>query len=277
MQKENFNKNTHNMQFQSKLSMDEEVEDLDKYQINKLLQDSEDFDYDSEEDSRPVVNFFNELHLKKDLKSVDIVFLVDCTASMNSIFKGVKKFIRKLVWDAHKSLYQYLLEKVDPIKVGLVMYRDHINNGQGNFNEISPVDVVDLNSDLINFKSVVMKMKAEGGGDEAEAVLDGIDAVINQISWRSDSIKFLYHLLDAPPHGKDFNKNIEDNYPDGCPCYLDHVDLLTEMRALDIHYNLVKLSDKVEKMINVFSEIYCIQVTTLDIKIDKSNSFSQTN
>ena len=47
-------------------------------------------------------------------------------------------------------------------------------------------------------------------GDEPEAVLDGLNVAVNNVGWRDESVKFIYHILDAPCHGKKYN-NIEND------------------------------------------------------------------
>ena len=61
-------------------------------------------------------------------------------------------------------------------------------------------------------------MEAYGGGDPPEAVLDGMDAAAD-LNWSKDNEtkKYIFHIFDAPPHGKEF-KGTGDRYPNGCPC-----------------------------------------------------------
>lgn len=60
--------------------------------------------------------------------------------------------------------------------------------------------------DSINFSShdravsFINSLKADGGGDGPEAMLDGLNEGAGK-SWRSDTKKFLFLLADSPPHG----------------------------------------------------------------------------
>lgn len=58
-----------------------------------------------------------------------------------------------------------------------------------------------------------------GGGDPPEAVLDGMEAAAN-LGWSSgdNTLRYIFHLFDAPPHGEMFDTNNEDYFPEGCPC-----------------------------------------------------------
>ena len=62
----------------------------------------------------------------------------------------------------------------------------------------------DFTSDISNVISFIQKQKANGGGDYPEAVIEGLEASINQINWDDDArTKLLFIMLDAPPHYDD--------------------------------------------------------------------------
>lgn len=62
-------------------------------------------------------------------------------------------------------------------------------------------------------------MKAQGGGDGPEAVLDGLHDSATAVGWRALSQKFIFHIADAPSHGKIYTDS-HDAFPGGCPCGL---------------------------------------------------------
>jgi|JI10StandDraft_1071094.scaffolds.fasta_scaffold1895711_1 hypothetical protein len=66
-------------------------------------------------------------------------------------------------------------------------------------------------------------MRADGGGDPPEAVLDGMDAIC-KIGWskQPNILKYVFHIFDAPPHGRIYATNNGDRYPEGCPCGKTH-------------------------------------------------------
>ena len=82
-------------------------------------------DYDSEKDSNSVIIFDKEIHFLTDIKSIDIVFLIDTTQSMNKYLKSFKHFIRKLIKDAKQSLINYTTNILTFLRFGIVAYRDH--------------------------------------------------------------------------------------------------------------------------------------------------------
>jgi hypothetical protein len=57
-----------------------------------------------------------------------------------------------------------------------------------------------------------------GGGDGPEAVMDGLYASIHQINWRKNSARYIFHICDSPPHGREYGSGDFDDYPKGCPC-----------------------------------------------------------
>jgi len=241
------------------------------YQLFSDAKEYEENNYDSDKDNENLIKFDEELTFKTKIKGVDLVFLIDATGSMNPYMKGTKLFIRKTIKDALRCLTQYKINDDELLRVALVCYRDHPPEGK------SPVTYTnDFTNDTIGFKEMIKSICAKGGGDESEAVLDGLDEVVNSLTWRKDSEKLVFHILDAPPHGSIFN-NEKDNHPDGCTCSKDYESILSEMREKEIDYSIIKLSPSVDKMIEVFSNYIEINVLTLDLKPDPNKSSDQSN
>jgi hypothetical protein len=265
---------------------EEKLEDakvLNKEVFNKLMVVKEvgesDSGYNSDADEIQIVNFDHELKYIKQLKGVDIVFIVDCTASIAPYLIGIKRLMRKLIWDASKTLSQYLIDEDDLLQVGLVQYRDHPPQCKS-----FTTKVFDLTSDIISFKEEVKRITVSGGGDDAEAVLDGMNEAVNTIKWRGTSEKFIYHILDAPPHGSEFHienqeskKEYTDEFKNGCPCGLEYEDILLRMREMEIQYNIIKLNNHIDQMISLFQERLLIDIMEHDFKPDDSKAISQSD
>ena len=49
---------------------------------------------------------------------------------------------------------------------------------------------------------VSKNLSAIGGGDTPEAVMDGLMSAIGCTHWRPESARYIFHVCDAPPHGK---------------------------------------------------------------------------
>lgn len=221
--------------------------------------------YDSESDPLSVIIFDNDLYFLKTINEIDIVLLVDTTGSMNPYLTEVKRFLRKLLCDVRKTVSNLPSEEVETLKVGLVTYRDH---DQEKVSYVSKVNV-DLTSDTSLIRKEIMSMTASGGGDEPEAVLDGINKAVNNISWREKSFKFIYHVLDAPAHGKELNGGLRDDQKE-CPCGINFRDLLYDLKGKGIDYTIVGLGRYLDKMIDAFSTVTKLEVMTPIITIDDS-------
>ncbi len=248
---------------------------LNKEQVQHQLavegdDDLKDPNYDPETDPTPVVIFDSELPYIQELKAVDIVFLLDTTGSMNPYMKGIKRLIRKILWDAQKCLTQYLLDEIDVLKVGLVCYKDHDQVQKTYVSQIFS----NLTSDFKEFTDILMSVRVNGGKDIPEAVLDGLNDCVYNINWRDKSYKFIYHILDSPPHGKLFYNGDDDLYS-GCPNGFDHEDILIEMRNKDINYSIIKFGDYCNVMIQEFEKIVKIEIISPDIKPDSGKFMGQ--
>ncbi len=118
---------------------------------------------------------------------VNIAFMIDATGSMGDEISYLQAELNDVINRTKKAL-----PKVD-LTMGSVFYRDTTDEYL--------VKNFDFTSDISNVISFIQKQKAGGGGDFPEAVIEGLEASINQISWDDDArAKLLFVLLDAPPH-----------------------------------------------------------------------------
>ena len=249
---------------------------LNKEQVEKLLsfEQNEDIlenEYEPESDPEPIVIFDSELVSVEDLKAVDIIFLVDTTASMNCYLKGIQRVMRKIIWDIERCLTQFRFYEIDVLKIGLVTYKDHNDENRTYLTKID----IDLTENIKDVIDKIMEIKCEGGGDDPEGVEDGLNTAINKIKWRNESVKFLYHFLDGPPHGKQYNNCEMDKY-DECPNKIDLKELLYDIRNKDIKYSLIKLNDSLDIMIQEFQKIINIEILSPDkVYVDKRDFMLQ--
>ncbi len=256
------NQTKHNLTTQS---YEKEYQDED----GNLL-DPNDLSYNSEEDKASIIIFDMEINFVKNITQIDIVFLLDTTKSVNPYLKGIKRYIRKLIFDAKKSVSHYLNDDFDILNYGLVAYRDHDQEGvQGSY--VSKI-LCDLNEDYNVFRQALYDVKCAGGDDTCEAVVDGLHEAVNLINWREDSIKLLYHICGSPCHGSAYNGVKKggkkfDKYPDGCPCGVDMKNCLKGLRGKYIEYNLIGLDADLKDMADKFSDY--IKVELVEVNIQK--------
>ena len=78
--------------------------------------------------------------------------------------------------------------------------------------------MADFTSNIDSIKSLIESQAASGGGDFPEDVQGAFNKA-DKLSWGLASVKQIFHIADAPGHGKDINDygTYSDNYPDGSP------------------------------------------------------------
>lgn len=139
--------------------------------------------------------------------SVNVVFCVDVTGSMEWLIEAVRDGIEKVAGI-------YLSSRLD-MQVGLVQFRDKVyakSEGNVDFDPIAgwvhPTMLVTkfsdgetLTSNIDEFTSAVSSLTAQGGGDEPESSFDAIAAAATLSNWSKagGSTKVIVHMTDAPP------------------------------------------------------------------------------
>lgn len=176
----------------------------------------------------------------KDAASVDMAFQVDCTGSMSPYMRSTIDGIVELA-TAIKALHPFIT-----IRFAFVGYRDHCDGA----NRIS---VLDFTRDMEVFKTFVSGLTATGGGDECEDVFGALQT-LGHLPWTSH-IRIVYHVADAPCHGREYHNGCGDSYPNGDPNGLKAVDLLTHLQSQNIAYFFGRINSKTDKMITVFNSL----------------------
>ena len=78
------------------------------------------------------------------------------------------------------------------IRFGLVAYRDrgdqYVTKG------------FDFTTDLNTFRSNLLGVAADGGGDVPEALNEGLHAALAGNQWSDDAVRLIFLVADAPPH-----------------------------------------------------------------------------
>jgi hypothetical protein len=131
----------------------------------------------------------------------------------------------------------------------VVTYRDH-----------PPQDhsyVTKFNDFTDNFETIayVKTLSAGGGGDEPEAVHDGLLVSAKELNWvnlpGTPVLRYIFHIADAPPHGSEFTGYESKK---GCLCGLQTDDVIREINMKQIHYRLIKVRNnpRVDQMEKIF-------------------------
>lgn len=159
--------------------------------------------------------------MRNEINAVDLAFVVDTTGSMGGLIAAAQNqmvnMLRELTQAADVNLW-----------LGVVEYRDHPPQ------DTMVYRVHAFTEDLQKAQKTIMSMKANGGGDAPEAVLDGIVAACNELAWWQHSRRLMVLVGDAPPHGMGTRG---DAFSQGCPCgeTIASVTRLAEERRVTIH------------------------------------------
>ncbi len=122
------------------------------------------------------------------MNNVDLLFIVDITGSMSGFIRQAKEKMQKILNDLTEKF------KID-LQVGLSLYRDHPSQGDDFVTAIFDLRSVD------EIKSMIDLIVVGGGGDEPEAVIDGIIDGVSSMKWRDDSRRIAFLIGDASAHG----------------------------------------------------------------------------
>lgn len=115
-----------------------------------------------------------------DNVTVDFVFLVDITGSMQPQINSIKSNITKFTNSLMKRGIDYSL--------GLILFTDDVEK------------VYNPTKNVLDFLAWINPVRAFGGGDEKENALEAIEAACKQIQWRKDADRVAVIITDAPYH-----------------------------------------------------------------------------
>ncbi|CAK76422.1 unnamed protein product (macronuclear) [Paramecium tetraurelia] len=177
---------------------------------------------------------------------VDVVFCVDTTQSMSQFLYQTKNTVKEII----KNIKVKAQNEDISVKFGFVCYRDHPPQ---DYTYVTKIQGLCGEQEILDF---IDQQGAQGGGDVPEAVLDGLYDAAKKIEWRdashTPSLRYIFHVADAPPHGKEFSDQASA-WPNGVPSgvTLDKVAHVINIR--EIHYRLInvnklKLLDNMKKL-----------------------------
>jgi hypothetical protein len=137
-----------------------------------------------------------------EINAVDLAFVVDTTGSMGTLIAAAQKQMIALLQRVSETAGIHL-------RLGVVEYRDHPPQDRMVFRAHA------FTTDLAKAQATINKLKADGGGDGPESVLDGVLAACRELEWRDHARRLAVLVGDAPPHGVGCHG---DGFPKGCPC-----------------------------------------------------------
>lgn len=157
----------------------------------------------SKKNKIPIAKIYREIQVKKiDRKFVtneyNVCFIIDNTSSMGDWIDIIKNICN--------DIFEKIIEKYTKYKFyfGSVLYADKLScktdiNYKINFTQ---------NKD--EFKSKLEEINQQDGGDCAEDWVSGFQIALDELNW-GNGTKLIFHIADAPQHGKYFNTDKKDD------------------------------------------------------------------
>ena len=126
---------------------------------------------------------------------LDVHFLIDATGSMSDEIGQLKTNMITISERIHA------LPSRPDVRFGMTIYRDRGDLFVSRTFEFTP--------DIENFTEELRNIAAEGGGDYAESLNEGLHNAIHLPEWRvEETVSLIFLVADAPPHldyANDFN------------------------------------------------------------------------
>ncbi len=130
---------------------------------------------------------------------IQIMFVIDITGSMGDEHQYLKEELKDVISRVSAS------DGRTAIELALLFYRDKTDKETFAYYGFTDVTAeAGLSKMIANLSSHA----ASGGGDYPEAVDEALDMAVNK-GWDEDSTtKLIFHLLDAPAHSEEENKQL---------------------------------------------------------------------
>ncbi|MCE1247900.1 MAG: VWA domain-containing protein [Firmicutes bacterium] len=119
---------------------------------------------------------------------IDVVFVVDCTGSMQDEIDVVKNKIQEMISKISSG------QPKPEVRYGVVAYRDR--------GDEFVTKKFDFSGQLEQVRSYVNQLQADGGGDTPESVNEALHVAIDNMDWdkSANTGKMLFLIGDAGPH-----------------------------------------------------------------------------
>ncbi len=108
-------------------------------------------------------------------------------------------------------------------------------------------------------------VRVAGNRDTPEDVIGGLNQAL-KLKWpESSGSRILFHVGDAPPHGRvRYHNHWDDEYPTGHPNDRPLDELFNEMCSKEVTYYFGRINNDCDKMIDVFEQHYGGTIDVMD-------------
>jgi len=182
----------------------------------------------------------------REMKSVDVAFVMDCTGSMSGLMKAAQDKIFAVVAEV-KSV-----SKGVQMRLAFVGYRNIHDAANG-----MRWAVQDFTDDPAIFSAFVGKQPADGGGDGLADVIGAYDKA-EQLNWASRT-RVMIHIGDTPGHGYRMHQNsmsFKDDYPNGDPDGREPESILPRLKAKKVQLIFARINNTTDIMMQLYKKIY---------------------
>jgi len=145
----------------------------------------------------------------------NILVDVDWLCCVQSIINMVKEQIKEMAAGVGKAYPDVKL------RVAFVAYRDYEDD--------LVTERCEFTDHLSTFIKALSELHAIGGGDAGEDVFSGLQGIAS-LNWTSQN-RLLFHIADAPCHGRRFHNGVSDEFPRGDMHGRRIEDLLSSLRT----------------------------------------------
>jgi hypothetical protein len=167
--------------------------------------------------------------------SIDLVLVIDATASMGGLIESVKSRALSL----HEDLAAHI-EKADKtigsLRVRVIAFRDFYADSAADSLVVS--DFFELPDERAGFAKFVRDLRATGGGDAPETGLEGLATAIRS-PWAdagAEQRQVIVLWTDASAHPLEKNRDTKPaGYPAGMPADIDELTELWHGPAYHVH------------------------------------------
>ena len=177
------------------------------------------------------------------ITSLDLLFLMDTTGSMEEFFISAKNNLINIIDKIRNE------QKEIEINLGFIGYKD--------IKEISKDECkpITFSNDHQFIKNEINKITIGGGDDTAEDVAWAFEQA-NILEWKSNA-RFAILITDAPCHGlKYHDEGLYDDYPGGIVGRKTIEESIKELIEKNISLFCIQLRKDTEKMYKIIENIY---------------------
>jgi hypothetical protein len=133
------------------------------------------------------------------------------------------------------------------IRLAFVGYRDY-----GDKQKIETFDFAHKEDDIGWIIDYLLTLACEGGDDEAEDVIGGLEAVL-KLGWQDDCHQVIIHCADSPGHGMHDGDSVVDRWPKGHPKDRKFEDVILDLkeRLPNLYYYMYSINNSTNTMVRI--------------------------